>query len=147
MPSEGLTLTRQRIAEVMAEGKAATITEAGQLAGVHRVSVHRALHSASVQREISRLKAELTGKAKDLKALSSSKLARRVASDDASDALLLGTYKTANEVLASGVEDEAVATATDDDHAIARAKLMQAVKVGMYLERRARRASAHPASR
>ena len=134
MSEQGLTLTRQRVAEVLASGKARTITEAAEIADVARETVHRLSRNATVQREIERLRAKAADKAKDLKAISASKLAVRVASDDASDALLLGTYKTANDVLASGVEED---TSTDP-HARARgyAQRIRDFEAGIKWEQR-----------
>lgn len=139
--SKALTLGQQRVAAVLASGEARSVTHAAELAGVDRTTVWRLQRSAAGQREIARREALQAGKAKSLKQLASGKLAERVASDDASDALLLGTYKTANDVLASGVEEDATEGASASDYAAARKKLMQAVRVGMYLQRRLQRSS------
>lgn len=137
-----LTIRQDRLVTALLDPRTESIAEAGRKAGyAHRETASAILRSPTVQREIERRKAKAADKAKDLKALSASKLAERVASDDASDALVLGTYKTANDVLASGVEEDATEAASASDYAQAKRKLMQAVRVGRYLERRKMRCS------
>lgn len=143
LPAEGLTRTRQRVAEALADPRPGTIEEVASLARVTRATVYRAKQSETVQREIQRLRAERAGKAKDLKALSGAKLHARVQGDDASDSLLLGTYKVANDVLAAGVEEDDGESVSEADVIRARRKLLQAVRVGRYLERRDRRLAPH----
>lgn len=100
-----LTMRQARVAEVLASGRADSITHAAELAKVHRSTVHRLQHSTTALAKIEQLKQARSDKARDLKQLSAAKIRAKL-DNDPSDMLVLGAYKTANDVLASGIEEQ-----------------------------------------
>jgi hypothetical protein len=129
-----LTVKRRRLAEIIANDRAESVTDAAQQAGMHRVAASRALQTVPVQREIERLKEVRSDKARALREISARKLRSRLEADP-SDQLLLGAYKVTTDALASGVDEEQDQV-TEEERAKAQRYVARAFELGRRWERR-----------
>jgi hypothetical protein len=137
-----LTTTQRRVVEVLAADDYRTATEAAAKAGVSRAALYRTRQNETAQREVLRLKAERSDKARDLKRVSASKLAQRIAEPDVADNTLMGVYKLATDAVAQGVDEDSSADVTPHEMAHAYQRRLKDFAAGIqYEQRRQRRAA------
>jgi hypothetical protein len=101
------------VVQVLASGKAETVTHAAELARVDPATIYRTRQNAVAQREIERLQRQRSDRARRLRDLSGDVIEQRLANDP-SDQLALGAFKVATDAIATGV-DEGSTEVSDSD--------------------------------
>jgi len=129
MAAGGLTLKQEKLAKVIASGKASSITEAAELAGMARPTASKLLsRNVTLQREVSRLVDSRADKATRIAGKAASVVERELDREDCRPEVAVVAWKAATEIARE--EPPSTEALTGNELDLARTLMLHAVALG-----------------